>query len=153
MAEILHRIGVRADLDDVYAALSNEAGLAAWWTTDTTVSSSEPEVGANIAFRFGETGLDMRVAELKQNERVVWECVEAAPPGWTGTRLSFELSENPEENETLVYFRHTGWAEPGEFMAHCSTKWAMFLFSLKQYLETGAGRPFPYDTKITASHG
>ena len=141
MAEILHRIGVRADVGAVYAALSNEAGLAAWWTTDTTVSSDSPLVGANIAFRFGETGLDMHVAELKQNERVVWECVEAAPPGWNGTRLSFELSENPDTNETLVYFRHS------------STKWAMFLFSLKQYLETGAGRPFPHDTKITAAHG
>lgn len=33
-------------------------------------------------------------------------------------------------------------------MHHCSTKWAIFLMSLKAYLETGAGQPSPHDVKI-----
>jgi hypothetical protein len=28
-------------------------------------------------------------------------------------------------------------------MAHCSARWAYFLLSLKSYLETGKGTPFP----------
>jgi hypothetical protein len=33
-------------------------------------------------------------------------------------------------------------------MHHCSTKWATFLLSLKDYVEQGEGRPEPRDTKI-----
>jgi hypothetical protein len=35
-------------------------------------------------------------------------------------------------------------------MHHCSTKWAVFLLSLKALLETGAGSPFPHDTQINS---
>jgi hypothetical protein len=33
-------------------------------------------------------------------------------------------------------------------MAHCSMKWATFLLSLRELLETGAGKPSPNDLKI-----
>jgi len=35
-----------------------------------------------------------------------------------------------------------------EFMHHCSTKWAVFLLSLRDWLERSEGRPAPYDIKI-----
>jgi hypothetical protein len=35
-----------------------------------------------------------------------------------------------------------------EFMHHCSTKWAVFLLSLKSLVETGQGAPEPNDVKI-----
>ena len=31
-------------------------------------------------------------------------------------------------------------------MHHCSTKWAIFLMSVKSLVETGKGAPFPNDT-------
>ncbi len=34
-------------------------------------------------------------------------------------------------------------------MHHCSTKWAMFLMSLKAFVETGRGAPFPNDVHIS----
>ena len=33
-------------------------------------------------------------------------------------------------------------------MAHCSMKWAAFLLSLRDWVETGAGQPSPDDLKI-----
>ena len=33
-------------------------------------------------------------------------------------------------------------------MHHCSTKWAIFLMSLKALVETGKGQPNPADVKI-----
>jgi hypothetical protein len=33
-------------------------------------------------------------------------------------------------------------------MHHCSTKWAIYLMSLKSVLETGKGAPAPRDVKI-----
>jgi len=99
MADILHRIGVLAPLDDTYNALATRDGLAGWWTRDTRGDSS---VGGVLEFRFGAGGFDMKVIEF----------------------------------------------EPGEFMHHCSTKWAVFLMSLKSLLETGKGAPAPDDVKI-----
>ncbi len=34
-------------------------------------------------------------------------------------------------------------------MYHCSTKWATFLMSLKQFAETGKGEPAPNDVRIS----
>ena len=65
---------------------------------------------------------------------------------WVGTKLTFDLA--PKGDETVVLFTHADWREPVEFMAHCSARWAYFLLSLKSYLETGKGTPFPEDLKF-----
>lgn len=49
-------------------------------------------------------------------------------------------------------FAHAGWREPVEFMNHCSTKWAIFLMSLKSLVETGSGAPHPRDVQISNWH-
>jgi hypothetical protein len=36
-------------------------------------------------------------------------------------------------------------------MHHCSTKWALFLMSLKSLIDTGKGAAFPNDVHITSS--
>jgi hypothetical protein len=45
-------------------------------------------------------------------------------------------------------FGHRNWREAVEFTAHCSMKWATFLLSLRELVETGKGRPSPDDRKI-----
>jgi len=39
-----------------------------------------------------------------------------------------------------------------EFMGHCSTKWATFLLSLRDLVETGQGKPAPHDLRISNWH-
>lgn len=60
--------------------------------------------------------------------------------------MTFDLRQDGEN--TLIIFGHRNWREAGEFMAHCSMKWATFLLSLRALLETGAGLPSPVDLKI-----
>ena len=62
------------------------------------------------------------------------------------TEVTFRL--RPERDQTFVIFKHANWKEPIEFMHHCSTKWAVFLLSLRDWLERDEGRPQPYDIKI-----
>jgi hypothetical protein len=64
------------------------------------------------------------------------------------TDLTFQLV--PKDDQIFVLFTHANWKEPVEFMHHCSTKWATFLLSLKDWLERAEGRPAPYDVKIHA---
>jgi uncharacterized protein YndB with AHSA1/START domain len=144
MANILHRIGATVAPNQVYDALTTRDGLAAWWTTDTT---GDTAVGGTIQFRFGDAGgFDMKVLDQRPNERVEWEVTDG-PAEWIGTHVSFDLKR--EGDYTIVLFKHEGWREPVEFMHHCSTKWATFLLSLQQSVESGAGAPYPRDVRIS----
>ncbi|MFJ6566345.1 SRPBCC domain-containing protein [Streptomyces sp. NPDC091292] len=143
MVDILHRVGIAAPVADVYTALTTPDGLAGWWTTDT--HGEGDRVGGVLAFRFGAGGFDMKVLELAPDKRVVWEVVDG-PEEWIGTHVYWDLAQ--ADDYTVVLFKHQGWKEPVEFMHHCSTKWALFLMSLKSLIETGKGAPDPHDTKI-----
>jgi uncharacterized protein YndB with AHSA1/START domain len=145
MVDILHRIGVKTSTpEQVYAALTTVDGLAAWWTADTKDSDGV------LQFRFPPVGgFDMQVIETKPAEKVVWRVIDG-PAEWIGTTIDWELRQDGEW--TIVLFRHLGWAEPVEFMHHCSTKWATFLMSLKSQVETGAGQPAPKDVEISDWH-
>ncbi|PXX70990.1 uncharacterized protein YndB with AHSA1/START domain [Nocardia tenerifensis] len=145
--DILHRIGVKSpSTDDVYTALTTIDGLAGWWTRDTTGDSN---TGGVVQFRFVPGGFDMKVVDLQPGRRVLWEVIDG-PEEWIGTEVVWDLKR--EEDFTIVLFKHQGWKEPGEFMHHCSTKWASYLLSLKQLVETGTGAPSPDDVQISNWH-
>lgn len=147
MADIRHRVGIRSSLHDVYNALTSTDGLAKWWTDDTR---GESNVGGVLQFRFRTDGVeighfDMKVLALEPANRVLWEVIDG-PPEWIGTRIAWVLKE--EDGYVIVLFQHQDWTQAAEFMHHCSTKWALFLMSLKSYIETGTGAPSPRDVKI-----
>ncbi|HEY1094285.1 MAG TPA: SRPBCC domain-containing protein [Glycomyces sp.] len=141
MVDILHRIAAKgADPGRTYDALTTLEGLSRWWTENTTGTT---DVGGRISFKFENGDFEMEVAELKAGERVLWDVVGGSAPEWIGTKIHWDLK--PEGDYTVVLFKHEGWREPVEFMHHCSTKWGSFLMSLKEYLETGTGAPWPRD--------
>lgn len=143
MVDILHKVAARASIDAFYKALTTIDGLADWWTTET---EGEPGVGGVIHFRFGAAGFfRMKVLELQPGRRVLWQVIDG-PQDWIGTQVAFELKQDGDF--AVVLFRHAGWREPSEGMHHCSTKWAIFLMSLKALVETGKGSPAPGDVKI-----
>ena len=143
MVDILHRVGIKSSsLDDAYKALTTRGGLSAWWTNNT---QGESKVGEVLQFRFGAGGFDMKVLELHPAKSVLWQVVDG-PKEWIGTKVSWELKQDGDY--TIVLFKHQGWKEPVEFMHHCSTKWGVFLMSLKSLLETEKGAPYPNDFKI-----
>jgi Activator of Hsp90 ATPase homolog 1-like protein len=143
MPDILHKVGIKStSLGDVYNALATIEGLSSWWTGDTR---GESNIGAELQFRFGDGGFDMKVLELEPGKRVLWQVVDG-PEEWIGTKISFDLNQNGDW--TVILFKHEGWKAPVEFMHHCSTKWAVFLLSLKSLRETGKGEPWPNEIKL-----
>jgi uncharacterized protein YndB with AHSA1/START domain len=143
MVDILHKVGIKSSSPrTVYLALTKLDGLAGWWTTQT---SGNTNVGGVIEFRFGAGGIDMKILELVPDRRVVWEVV-AGPAEWLGTTVRFDIAQ--EGAWTLLRFTHQGWKEAVDFMHHCSTKWGVFLLSLKSLLETGKGAPAPHEIKL-----
>lgn len=138
MPDILHRVGIGVRPERVYAALTTTDGLRHWWTLEATGDAS---AGGVIDFGFCE----MQVVDAATNELVHWRCTRGSDE-WLGTEVIFRLVW--KDNQTFVIFTHANWKEPVEFMHHCSTKWATFLLSLRDWLERNEGRPAPYDAKI-----
>ena len=145
MVDILHGVGIKgASPAKVYEAIATRDGVAAWWSTRADGDSAVGEV-LRFWFDVADASIDVKVIELEPSKRVRWEVV-GGPNEWLGTTISFELL--PDGDYTRVLFKHEGWSEPVEFMHHCSTKWGVFMLSLKQLVETGTGAPAPYDVKI-----
>lgn len=148
MVNIIHRVGIKAPIEKVYEALSTIKGIAGWWTEHTS-GTSEP--GKTIVVRFltpdGEEkgSMQMEVKAMQPNKMVAWKFTDG-PAEWIDTNATFDL--HVEDDYTIVLFGHRNWREAVEFTSHCSMKWAIFLLSLKELVETGKGRPSPNDIKI-----
>jgi len=143
MVDILHRIATTtATPEKLYDALTTVEGLAGWWTEKTT---GDAGLGGKVEFRFPDGGFVMEVEELRPSERVVWRVVDG-PEEWVGTTVEWDMRQDGDW--TVLLFAHRGWREPVEFMHHCSTKWAVFLQSLKALVEGGTAAPSPRDAKI-----
>lgn len=148
MFNIVHRVGIKAPASQAYQALTTLDGLAGWWTRETT---GTPAVGQALAFNFRTPegveigGFTMEVLQHSPADKVRWRVVNG-PADWIGTHIHFSLAE--QDGMTIVLFEHRDWREQTESMAHCSTKWATFLLSLRDYVERGTGQPAPGDVKI-----
>jgi uncharacterized protein YndB with AHSA1/START domain len=151
MFEILHRVGIKAPLSKVYEAIATPEGVAGWWTTDTTGGRKAGEMVVTKFYADGKLlgGFDLKIAEARPGSRFVWEVV-AGPPEWIGSKICFDLKQ--EDDFIVILFKHEGWKEPVEFMSHCSTKWAVYLMSLKSLVESGKGQPSPTDVRISNWH-
>lgn len=138
MVDILHRVGVNAKPEKVFAAITTIEGLRGWWVSTTTGDAAR---GGLINFGF----CNMKVVNAEPNNLVHWQCTRG-PDEWVGTEVTFRLERRDEQ--TFVLFKHANWKEPVEFMHHCSTKWATFLLSLIDSVERAKGRAVPNDLKI-----
>lgn len=134
MARIEHIQYVNAPLSRVYEVLTTARGLAEVWTQDLTFTA---QLDAVNEFRFGdEHPTKMTIVELVPNNKMTWQCIDSDPE-WIGTSVSFELEQRG--GKTAVTLKHTDWHEVTEFYRFCNYNWAIFLLSLKQYCEEGAG--------------
>ena len=152
MVDIIHRVGIKTPVSDVYRAISTVDGIAGWWTKETT-GVSEP--GGQIEVLFSRPsservgGMMMEVMALEPDRLVQWR-FRQGPAEWIDTDAIFQLSQ--DGGYTIVRFGHRNWREAVEFTEHCSTKWATFLMSLKSFVETGKGQPAPDDVRISDWH-
>ncbi|MDF3818424.1 SRPBCC domain-containing protein [Leptospira sp. 96542] len=148
MVSIVHRIGIKSPIAEVYKAVSTAEGVSKWWTESTKSLTPSGDALKVDFYTLGGVligGMEFNLASQIPNQQVDWK-FSAGPDEWIGTTVSFQLYE--EDGMTLVKFGHNDWKETSEFMGHCSMKWAVFLWSLREYLEQGKGKPSPHDLKI-----
>jgi len=142
---IRHEVVITASPQATYLALTDIARLARWWTSDTRGDGAS--IGGVLEFRFGDFCQKFTVMALQAGEQVRWKAArKEGVDEWAGTEVEFTLSA--KGRKCVVAFRHSGWRAESGMFPHCSTKWAVFLVSLKELLEKGAGHPYPDDVAI-----
>ena len=141
LPDIRHRVRVDAPLAAVRAALLQQDHLRGCWTREAEVAD-----GTGV-FRWSGHGFEVRLI-LRQNtagDLVRWHCTASNmqhTAAWEGTSMRFRLRAL-DAITTQIDFSHTGY-QASDCRAVCDQGWAFFLgTSLRQYLETGRGMPYP----------
>jgi uncharacterized protein YndB with AHSA1/START domain len=143
--DIIHGLEIETTAEKLFAALSTDRGIAAWWTKAKT----QPKVGGINEFAFGSGVVTFRVEKLEPGKAVAW-AADQVPPDWKGTQVRFELSDGTGGGTVSLRFSHTGFKTMTPVVAFTSYAWAQFLRSLKLLLETGQGEPFGSPASLAA---
>jgi uncharacterized protein YndB with AHSA1/START domain len=145
MHDIVHELTIAAAPDVIYEAVTTQPGLASWWTTDCTATPTV-DTEATFGFEGHHVVFTMRIDLLEPPELVHWECV-AGPDEWIGTKIAFRIEgvdaddDGANDGTSIVRFWHGGWEFADGLLPRCSFQWAMYLDSLRRYVETGTGSP------------
>ena len=144
MKSTTHFIGAKTNKGDMYDAITRPEMLQQWWA-----SSAEGDVkpGATLFLTFADlTILKFRYDEMIPDRRLFLTCYDSFK-SWNNTQLVFEI----EQKDKQVFLTHTHQNIPNddvESLVYFTSKWTVYLLSLKQFLETGKGTPYPYEPKL-----
>ena len=143
MAKVKHRVGIRASIDAVFQTLITNEGLSGWWASSADI---EAEAGGRVELTFSELAvLSFEYKELVPDKTVQLKCISGPGP-WQDSELFFELEQGDGQVFVTLTHQHDDASED-DFL-YFSTKWPVYLLSLRDLHETGEGRPYPNDIKI-----
>jgi hypothetical protein len=147
--EIRHEFFVAVAEDAIVQALLDPGQIRSWWSREARLDDGCLVVswsghGWEVAL---EPSWDAR------DHTVTWHCLRSNMQGtnaWEGTNISFKLG--PVPGGTRIEFAQTGYRDSPCYET-CVGGWAFFVgTSLKQFLETGKGIPYP-DMQDTSTIG
>jgi uncharacterized protein YndB with AHSA1/START domain len=129
---------VDAGPDALFDALTTTSGLSAWWSR----AEGSGEAGGDLRFFMNAAEpCVMRVDVAARPALVRWTCTACDfLPDWVGTRPTFTIIPLADGSSELR-FGHFGLNEELECIEMCTRGWDHFLPSLRDYAESGVGRP------------
>ncbi|MES2654081.1 MAG: SRPBCC domain-containing protein [Bacteroidota bacterium] len=134
---------------EVFNAINNVRG---WWSEQIEGSTNKPD--AEFNYHYQDIHIcKMKIVEFIPNQKVVWLAMEnyfnftKDKTEWKDTKISFEIAK--QGNKTQLVFTHIGLIPAYECYNICSDAWGNYINgSLKSLIETGKGKPNPYQTAI-----
>lgn len=138
MKTILHVVNIQKDSMAVFEAITTTNGLSNWWSTK--VSANE-KVGGIVEFTFrGDFNPDMEILAMNKPKLLKWKCVSGHEP-WENNTFLFALTA--QGNTTQLKFIQVYAIElSDEQYGIYNFNWGYYLQSLKEYCETGIGKPY-----------
>ena len=144
MEKTTHFIGAKCTKEEMFNAISKPSELEKWWATR---AEGIVESGETLFLIFDKlTTLKLKYEEIVPNQKLVLTCFDSFK-AWDKTQLIFEILE--KDNQVFLTQTHQNInPQDVQSLTYFSSKWTVYLLSLKQYLETGIGTPYPYETKL-----
>ncbi len=139
-----NQIQINTNPELVFNAITKE--IDKWWTE---LSNNINQIGDQLVVQFEDsTSWVMDVIEFSVNHSIAWHVTSARhnleslskKDEWEKTTIRWKIEENGIESRVLLL--HEGLTANLECYNICSNGWNYFLASLKNYLETGKGKPF-----------
>ncbi|MBS1663259.1 MAG: SRPBCC domain-containing protein [Bacteroidetes bacterium] len=127
--------------DEAFEAINNVRG---WWSE--MVEGDTHQLNDEFVYRYKQLHYSkQKLIEVSAGRKVVWLVTDSSlsfvknKSEWTGTRVSFEISE--KDGKTQVLFTHLGLNPGQECFKDCSGGWTFYLKSLYKLITTGKGEP------------
>lgn len=138
MKTIIHTVHIHAGPDRVFEALTTEAGVRGWWTTQADLEEGE---GGLIRVTFhGDFHPEMRQTRLEAVELVEWTCV-GGHANWQDNVFEFAL-RNRDGETSLRFVQEYARELDDDTYGTYNFNWGYYLNSLKLLCEEGDGTPF-----------
>lgn len=139
MDTILHAVEIEAPSEKVYKAVATQEGLSKWWSTKV---AADEQLGGIVDFTFIEVfNPDMEIIAKEEPSKVAWRCVGGHDP-WHGSEFHFDIEDLGDDRSRLVFKQTYGKPIDDINYGIYNFNWGYYLQSLKEYAETGTGKPF-----------
>jgi uncharacterized protein YndB with AHSA1/START domain len=140
MKTIHHVVDIDAPNSTAWAALTEPAQMAAWWSTKVT--SPRPTVGAQVHWTFaGDFNPVMEITSVDEGRELDWRCVAGHEP-WQGAGFRFVLATLDDGRTRLRFWQDYAVELSDDAYGVYNFNWGYYLESLRLLCTTGAGKPF-----------
>ncbi len=140
MRTIHHVLDIASPADPVWRALTEESGLAGWWSTKVT--SEGATVGSKIRFTFaGDFNPVMEVTGVEGKVALHWMCVRGHA-NWQDNTFDFELVPLPDGRTRLRFTQNYATELSDDDYGVYNFNWGYYLESLRLLCVEGQGKPF-----------
>jgi uncharacterized protein YndB with AHSA1/START domain len=137
---ILMQLDIAADREAVRRALTTRDGIAAWWSTRTTLEDGAEGRQLRVSFPDVPLPFEFSVSDVVP-DRIEWR-TGSFPPPWAGTTVRWDITDNPDAPGTRLQFGHRDFAPDNPVIPVVTPAWAQIVLRLKGYAETGTPQPF-----------
>lgn len=141
MKTIHHVVDIDAPPDRVWAALTDPADLAGWWSTKVEEVGG-PGVGSRLNWTFaGDFNPVMEITAIKDATEVEWVCVSGHEP-WQDSQFRFQVSGTGDGRARLRFWQDYAVELADDYYGVYNFNWGYYLESLRLLCVTGTGKPF-----------
>lgn len=130
MTDYTSQLEIPNSRHEVFMAISRELGK--WWGEQDRFIEKKDTV---FKVSWGEPYYQFKVVEYRENELMIWECIDAnqiitgltgVEREWVGTQIHWKLVEI-SSSTTLLQFKHLGLIPDFLCFDVCSNAWEHFL--------------------------
>ena len=137
---IHHVADIDATAGTIWAALTEPAQMAGWWSTKVTTPPAAAGVRVHWFFD-GDFNPVMEIIGLTDGRELVWRCVSGHQP-WQDSTFRFQLAGLGDRRTRLRFWQEYAVDLEDDYYGVYNYNWGYYLESLRLLCTTGQGKPF-----------